>query len=1289
MTREAPGAEDLDRLAQAFVDQARRGQSPSIESVASEHPALAEDIRELFPVLALVEGLKAEDDAPARRAPPLPDRIGDYALGAELGRGGMGTVLEGRRIGGGDGPARVAVKLVHAHLLGRPEYVARFLNEAAAGRQVVHENVVRTLDTGVVDVGREEVPYILLELIEGQNLRALLREVGVVPERLCRHVGIRLADALTAIHDAGLVHRDVKPENVVITTDETVKLMDLGVAVVQDRLHRLSHTGEFVGSILYAAPGQVAGEAPHPRWDLYALGILLYELATGQHPARSAGLSWLRADEPARRALTRHDELAGLSPFFAAVIESLLAGEEDGSLATAAAVREVLTEGDRSAWWRSRRDAAATPAARLRRLSRPTAFYGRKAEWRALDEALTAASEDHGRVVLVEGEAGIGKSRLLYEWAAALRGTLVAPHVILLQHAPGDAAGDEPQLAAALAEILGTEDLDARLARLLASRARLAPELARRLRGEAGPSQGAPHDAAWLGLLQALACQRPTLVVFEDLHFAAEEDMDRFLFFAGGASTPGLLLLGTFRPEPEPRGLRELGLRDHVIRLPLEGLDTQACHQLLLEASEDVPHLGESVQSLAERSDRNPMFLLELVRRARERVDAAVSGETTVPDSLRGFLAARIGALSPSDRELLETAACQGYEFDPVLVAQAAGARRIHALKRFARLEHGDHLLRASGRLYQFQHHLVQEVLYADLHPALRETYHAALGEALEAALDQPTETDAVALCIHFLKGSVPERARPHLRRALEHLDWERPAYVAAEELAEMALAVEGLLVDGDRAFALLVRGRACVGAARLDEAAEALEETLSLARAAGEGILEVEALRMLSWLSRRRDEPDGGARYLELAAARAHDLGEAGPEATAIARLAVLRTDHGRYDEAEALFRRAFDALGNEDDPHARSRLMCDLAVLRIHQGRLDEAQALFEECEQLTHAIGDVSTEFLTAQELGRLAFRRGRFEDAVRHARTALELGRRLGMHHRDAFLLLNMGRCLSMIGRYDEAYRHVTESLEIARREDTRVELAAAGLVLTGIHVARGALAAALDAATSARSIAAGLGRVDLPVQTAVTEASVLTLLGRFAEVERVVDAAAEGWNGLGPPSLGVGLTIARARLREAQGRHDAARALYDEAAAQAERGSLLGPPHAFYCARARLRAGQPEAAEEGLREALAWARENGVPSFAVLSQVHLAGRPGGDRLAARVALERHADRLTAAERVEAHLALWEADGEPASLEAARRALECLVQGAPPEDRDAMRTRVEPFRRVTSAGTPDRA
>ena len=127
----------------------------------------------------------------------------------------------------------------------------------------------------------------MLEFVEGESLRDLLEDTGAVSERLAREIGANMAHALAALHEIGVVHRDVKPENVVISPDERIKLMDLGLAFVQEEALRLTQTGVFVGSLLYAAPEQLRGDPVDARTDLFGLGLVLFELLTGHLPARA------------------------------------------------------------------------------------------------------------------------------------------------------------------------------------------------------------------------------------------------------------------------------------------------------------------------------------------------------------------------------------------------------------------------------------------------------------------------------------------------------------------------------------------------------------------------------------------------------------------------------------------------------------------------------------------------------------------------------------------------------------------------------------------------------------------------------------------------------------------------------------------------------------------------------------------------------------------------------------------------------------------------------------------
>ena len=163
-----------------------------------------------------------------------------------------------------------------------------------------------------------------MEYVEGRTLRALLEDLGTVPEALVREIGRQVAEGLAAIHEAGVVHRDVKPENVLITDDHRVRIMDLGVARIQDASVALTQEGQFAGSLLYAAPEQLRRGTVGPAADLYALGVVLHELATGRNPFRAEDAAGVMRAHLEERPPTLTEVDPDLSPFLAEVVSTLL-----------------------------------------------------------------------------------------------------------------------------------------------------------------------------------------------------------------------------------------------------------------------------------------------------------------------------------------------------------------------------------------------------------------------------------------------------------------------------------------------------------------------------------------------------------------------------------------------------------------------------------------------------------------------------------------------------------------------------------------------------------------------------------------------------------------------------------------------------------------------------------------------------------------------------------------------------------------------------------------------------
>jgi hypothetical protein len=213
----------------------------------------------------------------ARRLSPG-TTFGPYRIVGLIGQGGMSVVYVAERM---DGAGQVALKVLSEDVAGDDDLRSRFSRESGYVSELEHPNIVAVRDSGAVG----ELLYIAMDYVQGMDLRAMLGVVGRLEPARAVAILAQIADAIDAAHAAGILHRDVKPANIIVSEDDRAFLTDFGLSKNESRDSRaLTSDGDFVGSLHYTAPEQIVGKSGDHRMDVYSLGCVLYECLTGETP---------------------------------------------------------------------------------------------------------------------------------------------------------------------------------------------------------------------------------------------------------------------------------------------------------------------------------------------------------------------------------------------------------------------------------------------------------------------------------------------------------------------------------------------------------------------------------------------------------------------------------------------------------------------------------------------------------------------------------------------------------------------------------------------------------------------------------------------------------------------------------------------------------------------------------------------------------------------------------------------------------------------------------------------
>ncbi|MDX1613356.1 MAG: protein kinase, partial [Candidatus Promineifilaceae bacterium] len=934
-----------------------------------------------------------------------------YRLVDLIGRGAMGVVY---RANDTLLERQVAVKLIDADAAGEPQ---RLLREAQAAARLNHAHIVAVHDAG----SHHGLPYIVMELIEGSSLRALERPDLETLWGLAE----AMAAALDHAHKQGIVHRDLKPENVLVTTAGQPKLADFGLAQVANR-SRLTQGKNLMGTLSYLAPELIMGQPASAQSDLYALGVIVYELATGRPPFEGDNAAVLLTNHLHAPVVPPSAYRPDLSPGLEALIIELLAKEPEQRPPGAAAVLARLER------LRGHDEPPPEPVATqtptttlLDRIARGR-LVGRTRELGEATDMWLRAMRGRGGLLLLSGEPGIGKTRL----AQALIAQAEASGAVVLRGGCYEFEASAPYLpvAEALRDWVrsATEQvLDEAMSDLSLELKRLVPEIGPRLAN--GPVDGAdarPQGQS-LGVeeeqhqlfdavarfLERLASERGVLLFLDDLHWADQGTLSLLSYLVRRLADSRLLLVGAYREleldraHPLAEALVDWNRARLAHRLQLSRFDRAGTQRLIAALFGQESVSSPFAEVIHRETEGNPFFVEEVLKALVEQgqiywVDdhweRAALEELSVPQSIKEAIGGRLSRLSLTCQDTLHAAAVIGKDFDFALLAEVARLDDETLLDALDEALAAQLLRSGQGDRFIFTHDKIREVLYQEQLTVRRKRLHLRIVAALESAAGDDPAGQAEALAYHtiaagdFATGLRFARLAAEKAERLNALEEARLFY---RQALDCALTLEDRAAETELTEALADTLRRL---GQWEEAAELFERAIALAPPAEHGRLKARLGLNYTTVNDERGVP-----LLHEALAQLDAEQEPLAVAEALGSLGRFHHLRAEYRRALELYRRALALAEPQDDARILHYLYTYMAGPYARLLNIPEsnrwAQASIDLGRRHNNRLAEASGHEYLAENYIIL----GRWRRALEHAQKEIGLVKEQGYHWRLAW------------------------------------------------------------------------------------------------------------------------------------------------------------------------------------------------------------------------------------------------------------------------------------------------
>jgi len=1013
---------DGELVRKAFDDLVDLDEALRVECLAALDPDLRREVDSLLRAATRSDAVRRELETVSGSGSvetsgiAAGSRIGQFEILEQLGAGGMGVVYRARdRKLDRD----VALKFLPPAAVEDGEATARFLNEARAASALDHPHIATVYEVGETPEGK---PFIAMAYSPGASLKDRIDRKDLSLGDIVG-IGLAVARGLQRAHEAGIVHRDIKPSNLFITDRGETKILDFGIA--KRAGVDLTQSGIALGTLAYMSPEQIQGDAVDGRWDLWSLGVVLYEAISGSRPFPSDNhatlLYQILSEAPVPLSQARKDTPEGLARVVHKCLERKI---EDRYSSAAALVRDLDAV-------RADRPVEAGGAKKKTVLPTPlTSFVGRRGEIDAIRELL-----GRSRLVTVTGPPGIGKTRLVTEVAKEVAGSGKEE----VHFVPLAAVTETERTLGALLEALGEKERPGRT----------------------------PLET----LVQRLQ-ERPTLLVldnFEQLVEAAPRVAELL------SACPRTRILVTSRLPLRVGGEHEFAVPP--LRVPDPGavtgsalLEDYAATRLFLERVRAVDpgfqaaaSNARTVAEICARLDGLPLAIelaaarikmfspQALLSRLDRSLDLLTGGGRDLPArqrTLRQAIAWSYDLLAEEEKRFFRTLGIfrGGWTIDAAeKVCGTDATERLSALVDKSLVHRADG---ASGEprfllLELLREFASEKLVESGEHAAARKAHLAAFIDLAERAAPNLTGPD------QRVWSAALKDDHDNLREALARVD----PHAEGEQALRLGAALwrfwvmQGHLREGharlDSVLALAGAGKPSEPRARVlhglgtivstyrggAEARPILEEGLATCRAIRYRKGLALTLNSLGFVQFHLGDYDGARATCTEGLALNRELGEARGTAVALNNLGWLTNHTGEFKESVGYFEESLRYRRNVEDPRGIGFALINMAWSLTYWGRFDRAERNLDEAEEVMRSLDDAQIPAWAVEMRGFLHLAKGDFGEAVRVLQKSLPAWRKINSAYGTAICLGSLGEALLEGGGFGESREALEEAMRI--------------------------------------------------------------------------------------------------------------------------------------------------------------------------------------------------------------------------------------------------------------------